>query len=499
MSVLEHFVGSPLAGAIGWALLHSLWEGAIIAALLATALMALRTPRARYAAACAAMLAMLATFLVSIIYLAPKHVESVRSLNVPAPLWSALSEADNSSPWKLNLFSIAPWLGPFWFAGLWFVCVWRAANWLFVQRLRRRGLCCASDHWLGKVAALCAQLRISKPVLLLESCLTDVPVLLGHFRPMILVPVGLLAGLPPEQVEAILLHELAHVGRHDYLVNLLQRLAEALFFYHPAAWWISRVIRVEREHCCDDVVVSVTGDAHEYAVALAALETNRFSGREIALAATGGHLMQRIHRLLAPSERKGTWVPFLAVAIFLASAAVSLAAWQSEAPTQAAAGKQVKAEGTTPSSYSKWLDEDVVYIIDDAERGAFLQLTTDQQRNQFIEQFWERRNPTPGSSTNRFKQEHYRRIAYADQHFGTASGEAGWRTDRGHVLIVYGPPDEIESHPKGPDKPFPTQIWMYRHIEGVGDNEFITFIDRTGRGDFQFAPGNATAAPNSHG
>ena len=155
-----------------------------------------------------------------------------------------------------------------------------------------------------------------------------------------------------------------------------------------------------------------------------------------------------------------------------------------------------KADGTI-SSYSKWLDEDVVYIIDDAERGAFLQLTSDEERNHFVEQFWERRNPTPGSSTNKFKEEHYRWIAYANQHFGTASGAAGWRTDRGHVLIVYGPPDEIESHPKGPDKSFATQTWMYRHIEGVGDNEFITFIDRTGRGDFQLAPGNATGAPNS--
>lgn len=140
MSVLEHFVGSPMAGAIGWALLHSLWEGAIISALLATALMAFRSPRARYSAACAAMLAMLATFVLSIIYLVPKYPGSVRPFNVPTPSWSTLSDGDNSGYWNLNLSSIAPWLGPFWFAGVWLVCVWRAGNWLFVQRLRRRGL-----------------------------------------------------------------------------------------------------------------------------------------------------------------------------------------------------------------------------------------------------------------------------------------------------------------------------------------------------------------------
>jgi GWxTD domain-containing protein len=499
MNLLEHFVGSPIGGAIGWALLHSLWEGTIISALLAAVLMAVRSPRIRHAAACAAMLAMLMAFGLSIIYTMPNHVGNVRPLKAPTLHLGMLAESNTSGSWDLKVSSIAPWLGPFWLAGLWLVCIWRAANWLFVQRLRRQGLCCASTFWIKKVAGLCAQLRISRPVLLMESCLTDVPVLLGHFRPMILVPVGLLAGLPPQQVEAILLHELAHVARHDYLVNILQRLAEALLFYHPAAWWISRIIRVEREHCCDDAVVLLTGDAREYAVALAALETNRLSSREAALAATGGNLMKRIHRILAPSERQGTWVPFLVFAIFLAGAAVSLAAWRSEARTQATVGAQIKPDKPTPSFYSKWLSEEVVYIIDDAERGAFLQLTTDRERDHFIEQFWERRNPTPGSSTNKFKEEHYRRIAYANQHFGTASGAAGWETDRGHVLIVYGPPDEIESHPKGASRSFGTQIWLYRHIEGVGDNESITFIDRTGRSDFRLAPGNATAVPSTHG
>jgi GWxTD domain-containing protein len=133
----------------------------------------------------------------------------------------------------------------------------------------------------------------------------------------------------------------------------------------------------------------------------------------------------------------------------------------------------------------------VVYIIDDAERAAFQKLTTDQQRDHFIEQFWERRNSTPGSSPNKFKEEHYHGLDYANQHFRTASGTPGWQTDRGHMLIVYGPPDEIDSHPKGPQTPLAIEIWMYRHVEGLGDNEFVTFIDRTGRGDFHLAPGKA--------
>ena len=114
--------------------------------------------------------------------------------------------------------------------------------------------------------------------------------------------------------------------------------------------------------------------------------------------------------------------------------------------------------------YRKWLNEDVAYIITDEERQAFKRLATDEEKQSFIEQFWLRRDPTPGTAENEFKQEHYRRIAYANQRFGFES-IAGWKTDRGRVYIVHGPPDEIESHPsRGED------AWLYHRIEGLGAN-----------------------------
>jgi GWxTD domain-containing protein len=492
MRILEKFVETPLAGMIGWTLLHSLWEGAVIAAVLAVVLLAVRSPRARYAAGCVAMLAMLCVFGLTLVRFMPEHAHGLHGLNAPTfPIWNALSGTEASGSWNPSLAAIAPWLGPFWLTGVWLICLWRLTSWISVQRLRSRGVCCAPDYWQKELACFRAHLRLSRPVLLLESCLAEVPMVVGHFRPLILLPVGLLAGLSPGQVEAILLHELAHIRRHDYLVNLMQRLAEGLFFYHPAVWWISRVIRTERENCCDDVVVSITGNAHEYAVALTALEQFRLSGPEPAIAATGGYLMKRIHRLLYPKQPNGALAPLLAVAIFLATAAASLAAWQSEPSNYGTPAMQAQVNGTVTSSYSKWLDEDVIYIIDDAERAAFQGLTTDEERNRFIEQFWLRRNPTPGSPQNKFKEEHYRRIAYANQHFRTASGAPGWQTDRGHMYIVYGPPDGIESHPKGPQRPFAAEIWLYRQVEGIGNNVSITFVDRTGRGDFHVAPGNA--------
>jgi GWxTD domain-containing protein len=156
-------------------------------------------------------------------------------------------------------------------------------------------------------------------------------------------------------------------------------------------------------------------------------------------------------------------------------------------------GTAVRAQNAPPR-YNKWLNEEVTYIIDDQERTAFLSLTTDPERDRFIEQFWLRRDPTPNTETNEFKDEHYRRVAYANQHF--ASARPGWQTDRGYIFIVYGPPDEIESHPvahpvhsSGPAPNFASQLWRYRHIDGAGENATMTFIDRTGSGDWRIAPG----------
>ena len=153
---------------------------------------------------------------------------------------------------------------------------------------------------------------------------------------------------------------------------------------------------------------------------------------------------------------------------------------------------KLRKELETP--YRKWLNEDVAYIITDEERTAFKRLQTDEEREQFIEQFWLRRDPTPDTVENEFKEEHYRRIAYSNEHY--ASGIPGWKTDRGRIYITYGPADEIESHPSGGtyERPpeegggetstFPFEQWRYRYIEGVGTNIIIEFVDPTMTGEY---------------
>ena len=290
----------------------------------------------------------------------------------------------------------------------------------------------------------------------------------GYLRPVILVPVGMLTGMPANQVEAILLHELAHIRRHDYLVNLVQTVVEGFLFYHPAVWWISGVLRAERENCCDDLVVAANGNAPEYAAALTALEQSRWASHDAALAATGGNLMQRIRRLLYPRENlRPAFTPVISAAILAVAAAIALMAWQSPPPVP-------------DSPTQAWLDDEVAYIITDAERAAFRNLPTEEERTQFIAQFWLRRDPTPDTIENEFKEEHYRRIGYANARFASRTGTPGSKTDRGRTYITYGPPDEIDSHPS-------TEEWRYRYIDGVGNNVLIEFVDPDGAGEFHMS------------
>lgn len=159
-----------------------------------------------------------------------------------------------------------------------------------------------------------------------------------------------------------------------------------------------------------------------------------------------------------------------------------------------AAQKAVRQE--LKGAYKTWLDQDVAYIISDEERKAFKNLSNDEEREAFIEQFWRRRNPNPDSPDNEYREEHYRRIAYANEHF--AAGKPGWKTDRGHIYIAFGKPDSIESHPSGgaytrpmdegggETATFPFEVWHYRYLEGIGENIDIEFVDTCMCGDYHF-------------
>jgi GWxTD domain-containing protein len=478
-----------LANALGWTLIHSVWEGAAASLLLALGLCFMRSPRTRYLAGCLALAGILAGFCFTFFCLLPNETSIVSRAAQPhssTPGSSVLAAGAE----RMASMVLPPWLAPLWLAGVLLFQLRLVGGWMTVRRLRGTGVMAAPDHWQVRLKGLCTRLGVTGSVELLQSSLAEVPVVIGHLRPVILVPLGLLAHMPGEQLESILLHELAHIRRHDYMVNLVQTLAEGLVFYHPAVWWISSLIRAERENCCDDLAVAAHGDAHQYAVALAALADNRWGAERIALAATGGSLMKRIRRLLQQPEGPRLGVgPAFAACVVLITCGMGIMGHVA----QLAAAPQQRAE--TPDA--NWVKHDVSYIITDRERLAYKRLGTDEERAEFIKQFWELRNPTPGSATNPFKEEHYRRVAYADTRYTAESSLPGWKTDRGRIYIMYGPADEIESHPAGGsyERPavegggatvtYPFEQWKYRWIEGIGTNIIIEFFDKGRNGEYR--------------
>jgi bla regulator protein BlaR1 len=177
-------------------------------------------------------------------------------------------------------------------------------------------------QWQARLSAMAVRIGVSRAVRLRVVAHLASPVTAGWLRPVVLVPAALITGMPPDLLEALLAHELGHVKRFDYLVNLVQNVAEALLFYHPAVWWISRRIRAEREQIADDIAASHLGEPRLLARALSELEKIQFSGHHLAQAANGGDLMMRIKRLVRPDDQALNWkaaIPVLGLAAALAA------------------------------------------------------------------------------------------------------------------------------------------------------------------------------------
>ena len=361
MTGIDAVLRQPAAQAVGWALLHFVWQGALIGALTALVLLTLRRSAAdvRYVVSAIGLALMLTLPVVTGVQTwtaltratPPPHAAATRadvhsassSRSTPpigpassftrtaeADRWKArdgVASAPGASSFALkrprpNLstrfepfipIAIAIWVG-----GVLLLTLRLLTGWLWIQRLRTHGTEIAGEPLQRMAARLSRRLHIRRAISLLESTLVDVPTVIGWLKPVVLMPATALAGLPMPQLEAILAHELAHIRRHDYLVNLLQTLVETLLFYHPAVWWLSHRIRAEREHCCDDLAVSLCGDPVAYANALADLESLRSTDHHFAMAATGGSLLHRVRRLIgAPPSHAGRGPAWLAGSVAL--------------------------------------------------------------------------------------------------------------------------------------------------------------------------------------
>ncbi|MGB9032377.1 MAG: M56 family metallopeptidase, partial [Acidobacteriaceae bacterium] len=308
--------------ALGWTLVHFLWQGAAIALVYRAADRALarHSANARYVLALAALLGMLAVSVSTLAYEEASYYQSSPRTGAPAPQFvlaaqpvaAPLSETprplQSTSLNRMSLQRLMPYLDALWLAGVLFLSLRALGGWWLIRRLRRRTHQRAPHTLLLRLDVLRRQMGIGRLVDLRLSERIASPFTAGVLRPWILLPVTALTGLSSEQLEVVLYHELAHIRRADYLWNLLQTMVETLFFFHPAVWWISRRVREERELSCDDIAVKNCSDPALYASALLRIEEERRSRLQLAMALDGHQsragLRARILRILGATEAR---------------------------------------------------------------------------------------------------------------------------------------------------------------------------------------------------
>ncbi|HYW68346.1 MAG TPA: M56 family metallopeptidase [bacterium] len=310
-----------VARPIALALFHSLWQGAIIFGLVAAALVALRKRSAtvRYGVACVGLLLMLVVLVSTAVYFVAhpepaleQEVVMTRAADLDAAAaGSAANEAgsptvpEQTGPGRgawilpdIDMEFAGPWIFFAWFAGVVLLAGAHLNGWRRARLLSRVGVSSVPPEWTRRLKRLCEHLGLSASVRFLASTRVTVPTVVGCLRPVILVPLASFTELAAGDLELVIIHELAHVRRHDVLIGYAQAAAETLLFYHPAVWWISRRVRIEREHCCDDGAVRATGDSVAYARALSEVEHMRQRIPAHTMAADGGAFRDRIRRLV---------------------------------------------------------------------------------------------------------------------------------------------------------------------------------------------------------
>lgn len=346
----------PWVQRLGWVLIHFLWQGMGVALLLALALriFAPASSHTRYVVMgsalliCGVMPVITWTILgaptrSSVPLVAIHHSAQDRKIDAFAPTPHFAPDmvlrlpGDVHSEWRPMLHRLAEVVLPYtvclWFGGVFLLTVRLTLGWTLLWRLCGSGFPIRDSFCMDRFQELLRRMRVDVPVQLLESTLVEVPTLIGWLRPTLLVPASVFTGLTPDQLEAILAHELAHVRRYDYLVNLFQTVIETILFYHPAVWWISRKLREERENCCDDMALEVVQDRLVYAGALARLEEKR--AMPLALAASDGSLLQRIKRIAGANDRKVSAWPLWMLIFGLLSMAWLAPGKATEAPNDA--------------------------------------------------------------------------------------------------------------------------------------------------------------------
>lgn len=367
MGTLTTLLSEQTVQRIGWTLLHFLWQGTVVMALTWCVLKILSkvSSNTRYTVACVGLalmvLAPVITFAVLNSDSTPSPVFETAAVRQETPTPQPPVQTQNSvivdeksAPPQRSMYEMLtarieaaiPGCVTGWLIGVIALSLWYLGGWCQLQRLRRIGTKTVPEALAQTTADLARRIGIQRAVRIAESALVQVPTVIGHLKPIILLPVSALTGLDEIQLKAMIAHELAHIRRCDYLVNIAQTVIEILGFYHPAVWWASRRIRIERENACDDTAIGLVQSRKQYAKALFSMEAIRAKQHNLAIAANGAPLTHRISRIIDKNANQtptSGWIPSFAAALILLIliVSVSLAAKQ-DTPNDPAADRMDK-------------------------------------------------------------------------------------------------------------------------------------------------------------
>lgn len=333
MNIIYEFLPENILNALGWTVLHSLWQAFLAALLLAAYLLVWQKTdaRRRYLAGCLAMGSTLLFSLITFfIVLGNGETGSTLGAEVLSDDGEMLGHyfIESSPTAFMDYFNEnMPLIVTAWLMGMVFFLLKTLGGLLYIQRLKTRHLSSIPKQWQATMNNLQASLGISQKIKIAASALVKVPMVVGWLKPIVLMPLAAINHLTTEQVEAILAHELAHIARYDYLVNILQAVVEAIFYFNPAVWWISACIRTERENCCDDLaVVTCGGNSLAYAKALVSLQEMQQVQPMLALSFSKNknQLLLRIQRILQSPDKKSNAMEKISATVLLLAALILL-------------------------------------------------------------------------------------------------------------------------------------------------------------------------------
>ena len=384
MRTIQNLLSDTAVTAFGWTLIHSLWQGTLIAVIAVASFYLLRRKSAnlKYVFGVGFLSAQVFVSALTFIYY---YFKATSAVIIGAEIAAKSNGILHFASYTVNhaidselplSFKVQFWLSAHlnelvvcWLIGAAFLLVRFAGGWIFTERLRMKANIVMDKEWRARFGVMTAKMNITQSVEFRETAKIVTPMVIGALSPVVLIPIGLLSGFSTAQVEAILAHELAHIRRNDYLINMLQSFVEVVFFFHPAIWWLSDRIRAEREHCCDDIAVSVCGDKMSLAHALVKVaEWQHTPGFAMAFASKKPLLLQRVQRVLGLNPKPARTLGNLPVMLFALSMVIGVSVYAvAQKSDKQKAKKSVQHTAKKKQSTHKYAARDFSVVSDKFE------------------------------------------------------------------------------------------------------------------------------------